>query len=127
MGDRVSVSFANGDEESVVLFAHWGGMAFAETAKQYADDLCVEMLTLPRIGTWPLSRLEPNTVMVDFIRYCIETGWIHATGRVESNYYFGATDSDGDNSDNGHHRIDLPAVMARMVDLRTKLAVKPAE
>ena len=39
MGDRVSISFKNGSEESVVLFNHWGGRGFPEEAKRYVADL----------------------------------------------------------------------------------------
>jgi hypothetical protein len=38
--------------------------------------------------------------MVDFITsFCVS--------RVNSNYYLGATELDGDNSDNGHYIFDL--------------------
>jgi len=127
MGDRVSVSFANGDQESIVIFAHWGGMEFANDAKKYVEDLCVELIAAPSTVSRPLDRLEPQTVMVDFVRWCTQNGWITPDVRVESNYYFGADQYAGDNSDNGHFHIDLPAVMARMVDLSTKLAPKPPE
>jgi hypothetical protein len=46
--------------------------------------------------------MEPNTVMVDFIRF-LTVGMT----RVERSLYLGATENDGDNSDNGHHEIDL--------------------
>ena len=96
MGDRVSISFKHGSKESVALFCHWGGMEFVEKAKAYADKL-------PRgERSMPLDRLEPQTVMVDFIRTITE-----GKGPVESNLYLGKTPQDGDNSDNGHHVIDL--------------------
>ena len=46
---------------------------------------------------WPLYRLEPNYVMVEFIASLGE-----GTG-----YYLGRDRDDGDNSDNGHHEIKL--------------------
>jgi len=102
MGDRVSISFKNKDEESVALFSHWGGMSFVEIAQQYAADLkkSKEGKTL-----MPLDRLEPQTVMVDFIRYLFKE--IVSTDEVESNYYLGKDKDSGDNGDNGHFTIEL--------------------
>jgi hypothetical protein len=99
MGARVSISFVTGNEESVVLFCHWGGPEFVEMAKKYAKKLVKE------VGTDilnPLDRLEPNTVMVDFIREITKN-----EERIKHNYYLGATENDGDNSDFGHHKIKL--------------------
>ena len=98
MGDRISIQFVNGDMKSVVLFSHWGGKGFLTEAKRYAKDLkskksgCV----------MPLDRLEPQTVMVDFVRHITKD-----MDRVESDLYFGFDEGDGDNSDNGHHKINL--------------------
>ena len=100
MGDRVSISFRKGEEESVVLFSHWGGKAFVAVARGYVRELKTEA---QRAGmTWPLFRLEPQTVMVDFIR-TLTSG----VSRVQSDYYLGKNKEDGDNSDNGHFVIDL--------------------
>lgn len=97
MGDRVSISFKNGDQESVALFSHWGGMEFVKHARNYADNLVWSRKE--RVD--PLGRLEPETVMVDFIsRYTRGT-------EVKSNLYLGKNKEDGDNCDNGHHVIDL--------------------
>ena len=109
MGDRVSVSFRNGDEESVVLFSHWGGMAFVECAKDYVRRLKPEA---EKAGmTWPLYRLEPCTVMVDFLRELTA-----GMARVQSNYYLCRSPQDGDNSDNGHFSIDLQTGEASRVE-----------
>ena len=99
MGDRVSVSFKNKGEESVVLFDHWGGREFAEKAADYAERLKEEV---GNKETQPLDRLEPNTVMVDFIREVTKD-----MERVVSGLYLGATPDDGDSSDNGHFTIDV--------------------
>ena len=93
MGDRVSIQFENDGEKSVVLFSHWDGMGFVSRAREYAKNL--EKRKRGK-GITPLDRLEVNTVMVDFIR-----------DDVEGNFYLGATENDGDNSDNGHHIIKL--------------------
>ena len=95
MGDRVSIQFKNGKEVSVVLFSHWDGMHFVKQAKEYVKKLNQNE------GT-PLSRLEPQTVMVDFVREITKDLEV-----VDSNYYFGFDSNDGDNSDNGHHIINL--------------------
>ena len=98
MGDRASVSFKTGDEESVALFSHWGGMAFVKTAEEYAA-----RLQKSRSGqTYPLDRFEPSVVMVDFIRY-ITAG----KGIITNDLYLGKDGDDGDNSDNGHHVIEF--------------------
>lgn len=99
MGDRVSICFVNGDEKSVVLFSHWGGMEFVEGAKAYAKRLRKECGD-KRFE--PLDRREPDTVMVDFIRELTR-----GMDRVRSDIYLGKTEHDGDNSDNGHYEIDV--------------------
>jgi hypothetical protein len=106
MGDRVSISFRNGDEESVVLFSHWGGMTMVKDAVEYAKELQKERKNNPENnhGLMPLDRLEPSVVMVDFIRQIT-----HKMKRVEGGLYLGKDSEDGDNSDNGHHIIDTEA------------------
>lgn len=99
MGDRVSIQFEKNGEKSVVLFHHWGGMGFVDYAKKYARHL------IRHVGereVMPLERLEPNTVMVDFIREITKD-----EERIQSSLYLGATPQDGDHSDNGHHIISL--------------------
>jgi len=99
MGNRVSISFVNGKEESVSIFNHWDGMDFVNIAKNYAKELKRE------VGddeVEPLDRLEPNTVMVDFIRYITKD-----MTRVSHNLYLGKDKNDGDNCNNGHHKISL--------------------
>ena len=112
MGDRVSIQFAKGDERSVVLFSHWGGVNFVEMANNYADELCREM---DWKGAYPLERLEPSIVMVYFIRWLSKKGIIPHSSRVKSNYYLGASEDDGDNGDNGHHTIQLENRLANQI------------
>ena|SRR3972149_4274729 len=99
MGDRISIQFQMGREKSVVLFNHWGGMEFKKTAEQYVKDLIKQT---KGTSLYPLDRLEPNTVMVDFIRYITKD-----MERVQSSLHLGVDQEDGDNSDNGHHIIEL--------------------
>ena len=101
MGDRVSISFKKGDEESIALFDHWGGMDRVHHATEYAKQL------KERHGgkqSTPLDRREPGTVMVDYIRL-ITAGF----KEVESSLYVGEMRDplQGDNGDNGHHVIRL--------------------
>lgn len=104
MGDRVSIRFVNPKapewgRQSVVLFSHWGGIEFAEDAQKWADALADE-----RSGSMlPLDRIEPDTVIVEYIHELTK----NEKGRVGSGLYLGATENDGDNSDNGHHDIIL--------------------
>jgi hypothetical protein len=109
MGDRVSVSFKKGDEESVVLFSHWGGKTLVAVAKGYVRELNTEAQQAGM--TWPLYRLEPQTVMVDFIRMLTE-----GVSRVQSDYCLCRSPQDGDNSDNGHFVVDLQTGEATRVD-----------
>lgn len=102
MGDRVSIQFKKGEDKSVVLFSHWGGMEFVETAKEYVSMLKAECKASETPDDLPLGSLDPETVIVDFIRYITKD-----MERVESTLYLGATSDDGDNSDNGHHIIEL--------------------
>ena len=99
MGNRISIQFQNENEKSVVLFSHWGGTDFADDAKNYVAEL-VEEVGDKEMN--PLDRLEPGIVMVDFIRHITKN-----ETRVESDLYLGVSENDGDNSDNGHHIIDL--------------------
>jgi hypothetical protein len=112
MGDRVSISFSNswagmgekGEDRitSPALFSHWNGMDFVNYAYAY-----VRKLKKERKGShsMPLDRLEPGTVMVDFIREFTKN-----MKAVDSNFYLGKDEMDGDNSDNGHHEIRLDEV-----------------
>ena len=113
MGDRVSVSFVRDAEdwqgqmcrsESVALFSHSGGLGFVDEAVGYARKLVKEMTKdgLELDSSWPLTRLEPATVMVDFIRAITDHD-----DRVLYDLYLGADSGNGDNSDNGHYCIHL--------------------
>jgi len=99
MGDRVSIQFKKGEDISPVLFSHWRGMEFIEEARNYVKELIAEV---GNSSMYPLDRLEPRTVLVDFVRY-ITQGEI----RVKSDLYLGVNEDDGDNSDNGHFVIEL--------------------
>jgi hypothetical protein len=103
MGDRVSIQFQNGEQKSVVLFSHWGGMEEVSLAKSYVRRLREQFRGS---HVWPLERLEPETVMVDYI-VCNVAKHAVQNGHVMSGYYLAATEAEGDNSDNGHWIIDL--------------------
>jgi hypothetical protein len=103
MGDRVSIQFQNGDDKSVVLFSHWGGMQEVALAKQYVKELKYEF---KGSTMWPLERMETGTVMIDYIvRYVSKM--VQKNGHIMSSYYLAASPAEGDNSDNGHWIIDL--------------------
>jgi len=99
MGNRVSIQFVNGADKSVVLFSHWGGIELVHRAADYAKQLAREKRGKDQ---HPLDRLEPQTVMVDFVRYITQ-----GMTEVEGDFYFGLDEDDGDNCDNGHAVIDL--------------------
>ena len=100
MGDQVSIQFKCEDKLSVVLFHHTDGMKFVEMAKSYVEELKKECDE--DSGLTPLDRLEPNVVMVDFIRYITSD-----KKRIWSGLRLGKDETDGDNSDNGHFIISL--------------------
>ena len=107
MGNRVSISFINKTEESVTLFSHWGGKEFVDTAVDYVEDLRRKVLNPDSLSD-PISRLEPATVMVDFIRAITVN-----VSLVRSDLYLGKDCKCGDNSDNGHFKIDLKTAKAK--------------
>jgi len=104
MGDRISIRFVNGADKSVALFSHWGGMEFKKKADSYAKAL-KKWAKSSGSDFDPLHRLEPHTVMVDFIRHITK-----GMERVESDLYLGVDHNDGDSSDNGGHDIDLAEI-----------------
>jgi len=109
MGNRVSIQFAENDNpeagRSVTLFSHWGGRDFVEIARLYMDVLISEQKSGEGSQcSTPLSRREPAACMTDFLRWLFAE--VAADGeRISSNYYLGATQADGDNSDCGHFLI----------------------
>jgi hypothetical protein len=99
MGNRISIRFVSeGDYKSATLFSHWDGEELLEKVQIYLDNLYSEL----EGSIYPLNRKEPETVMVDFIRWLTK-----AEERIYSNYYIVPTPDDGDNSDNGHYDIVL--------------------
>ena len=118
MGDRVSISFVQDrseverkmfggpkQEESVVLFNHWGGEQFPKEAVDYLRELHQEKSNFE--GD-PLGRLEVGTVMVDFMRWFLGgPNILQPQNRVTRTIYLGTDPNDGDNSDNGHFTINV--------------------
>lgn len=102
MGDRISIQFKNKDEESIILFSHWMGMKLINKTKDYLNDLNLWLKNKENGISNPLSRKEPNTVMIDFIRWLTKD-----KKRIEGDLYLGKDKNNGDNSDNGHHKIDI--------------------
>lgn len=103
MGNCVSISFIKKDKyprESVSLFSNWQGLSLVKKARDYLKKLKSENKDNRQI--LPLDRLEPNTVMVDFIRYITE-----GKDRVKDDIYLGKDENDGDNIDKGHYQIDV--------------------
>jgi len=95
MGDGISMQIQTGRDKSVVFFSHWMGKRLIAKFDEYVLELKDEC----GVGKscLPIDRREPNTVLVDFIRY-----FTNDMDRIESDFYLGATEKDGDNSDNGH-------------------------
>ena len=89
----------NGEEESVALFSHWRGQEFLNEVKNYLTELNIGRPQSSQID--PLDRREPDTLMIDFIRWLTKD-----MDCVEGDLYLGKDGDDGDNSDNGHFRIN---------------------
>ena len=119
MGDRVSISFVQDrseverkmfggpkQDESVVLFNHWGGEQFPNIAVEYLRELHQDK---SHFEGEPLGRLEVSTVMVDFMRWFLggNNFLIRDNNRVTRTLYLGTDANDGDNSDNGHYTINV--------------------
>ena len=115
MGDRISISFVNselaiwdGDRKSPAFFSHWAGTSLLDSVETYLDELRGEIDAMEHPNSQPLDRLEPGTVMVDFIRWMSTShGDSQRGSRITHNFYLGKDENDGDNSDNGHVEIDL--------------------
>ena len=115
MGDRISISFRKTEnfpvdkpwvKESVALFSHWGGTGVLGLVREYAIGLKKWQEEHTKGVSYPLNRSEPDTVMIDFIRWLCNKEQLD---RVTSDYYLGKDHYDGDNGDNGGHIFDLDA------------------
>jgi len=90
MGDRVSISFVdyNDDgtvfDESVALFDHYAGQRLVECASKFIKD-------------GEVKSDEPCFAIVEFI---------HSLGS-DFDVYLKRDSLSGDNSDNGHYRVDI--------------------
>lgn len=95
MGNRISLQFVNKKDKSVVLFSQRDGIKIVKEANKFVKGL-------DEINSSnPFSRREPNTIMINFILKYIKKY------PVDSNYYLGKNENNGDNSDNGHFKIKL--------------------
>ena len=106
MGDRISIEFVDVDDreqDTVVLFNHWGGDCFVETAQMFISDL--NNLSEQSCGD-PISRREPRVMMVQFLAWITKKEYYANSGNngfMSRSLYFGKDRHDGDNSDNGHY------------------------
>ena len=121
MGDRVSVSFIDGDtkRESVALFNHWGGEDFAIQTRNWfrthKTKLSVTAEQEVKNGLDPMTRFEPANLMVQYVNNlhkspinCEMGDDLEFTSEyVSHSIYLGKDENDGDNSDNGHFTIDI--------------------
>ena len=103
MGDRISIQYKNGEEKSVILFSHWQGKSLKEKMNEHYQKV-VKPLHDQNGDQIPLSRMEPGTVMVDFIRFLVSKDPFKP---IASDLYLVGDLNDGDNSDNGHYILDL--------------------
>ena len=104
MGNRISIRFVNKGEKSVYLFSHWDGQYLIEQVGDFLRE--IKKTTDTEAGITPLDRLEPNTLMVNFIYWLLDKNGGIQTG----NYYLATNESEGDNGDNGHYDLDVNMV-----------------
>ena len=121
MGDRISIQFTNttkGYAPSAILFSHCWGLSLLGVAQKYISKL-KEEAALEGEGD-PLYRLEPQIVMVDFIRefvcHPMHRIFNPTNPRIVSGFYLSVNTKSGDNSDNGHWVIDLDADTIQRVE-----------
>tara|TARA_R110002110_G_scaffold71594_3_gene191194 strand:+ start:662 stop:1093 length:432 start_codon:yes stop_codon:yes gene_type:complete len=129
MGDRVSISFKDKEENSVCLFHHWGGEYFPKYAFNWFKGLKEKTENEKKTkGTNPITRFEPRSMLAQFIGHMAQTqtpdfkecmGFEQVDGKSEyskpiysndllsHSIYLGKGPNDGDNSDNGHFTIDI--------------------
>ncbi len=126
MGDRVSISFKDSDQdESPVLFHHWGGTWFPQVALKWITVFNSRIKKQKGRVSDPTSRMESRNMMVQFIgmlnkfetfRECEgfekdskgKSDWkkpIRSKIDISHSIYLGKDSNDGDNSDNGHYTI----------------------
>ena len=71
MGDRVSISFKDEDEDSVCLFHHWGGVEFPKYAFDWFKGL--KEKTGKTKNSNPITRFEPRSMLAQFICHIAQT------------------------------------------------------
>lgn len=101
MGDRISISFKNGNRESVWIYSHWGGQGFLDVAKEFMDGLIEkqDQEENPHIIT-PLDRCEVEYIVPAFVMF------IAAKHPEERDIHI-CDAGDGDDSDNGHFTCNV--------------------
>jgi hypothetical protein len=97
MGDRISIQFEGEYEErSIVVFEHWAGKILINRVREWIGDVNSRIpYKKDMSGRTPMERREPCYAICDFI------AWYYAK-YPNNSLYLGATENDGDNSDNGH-------------------------
>ena len=128
MGDRVSISFKDkNDEESIAIFHHWGGTQFPKVALEWFKEFKESVnLTAKKNVSCPITRFDSNNTAVQFISWLGKNGHyrqccgfekdekgksiyfmpIYNDEQLSHSIYFGKDKNDGDNSDNGHYVIN---------------------
>lgn len=117
MSDRVSTSFINDGKysylgESVVYFTHgreWLRMALGSYCKQLSQHL----KDRGNVETLPLDRLEPQTVMIDFIMWLGQQ--CYTDKRLPAPDYLGKDRKDGESY--LHFQVHLPSFKVTRTNL----------
>ena len=128
MGDRVSISFKDKDnDESIAIFHHWGGTEFPKVALEWFKAFQKDVnLTAKENCSDPITRFDSDNMAVQFISWLGKNGHyrqcsgfeksengtsvydkpLYNDDQISHSLYFGKDKNDGDNSDNGHYVIN---------------------
>jgi len=99
----VSKSPYGGDKwKSAILSSHWDGMSIVNHAKTYVKSLAK---TRKNKACSPLDRMEPDVVMVEFLRWYLDKRGYNKDNPVDGNYRLACNLNTVDNSNQGHHEI----------------------
>jgi hypothetical protein len=98
MGDRISIQFEGEyEEKSIVIFEHWAGKNMISGVREWLKDIDKRVPYKKGVnGRGPIERREPCYAICDFIAW-------YSAKYPNNSMYLGATEFDGDNSDNGHY------------------------
>jgi hypothetical protein len=98
MGDRISISFKDSNENSIVFCDHWGGRHLINDVNEFIKTMD---LKYPRTHSTPQTRREPSWMMPLFVAFYYRK---YPNGEE---VYLVQDEGQCDNSDRGHFTYDF--------------------